>query len=248
MYKKLTITLAMIATLLLASNVKAMPLIGDIAPSFKADTTGGKIDFPADYKGKWVVLFSHPADFTPVCTTEFMAFQKLEPNFNSLNTKLIGLSESNTKQHREWIESIKGINYNSCADTQITFPIIDDENGNIAKKYGMLQNDTHNTKTVRSVFIIDPESKIRAIIYYPQSTGRYMPEIQRLVIALQTSDAFGVSTPADWMPGDDVIVPTNKIPEGNPAELLEEMGITEHSPYLYTQKLDINSIKEKLIK
>ncbi len=248
MYKKLTITFAIIAALLLANNVKAMPLIGDIAPSFKADTTAGKIDFPLDYKGKWVVLFSHPADFTPVCTTEFMAFQKLLPNFDSINTKLIGLSESSTKQHREWIDSIKGINYNSCSDTQITFPIIDDESGNIAKKYGMLQNDAHTTKTVRSVFIIDPESKIRAIIYYPQSTGRYMPEIQRLVIALQTSDAFGVSTPADWMPGDDVIVPTDKIPEGKPAELLQEMGITEHSPYLYTQKLDINSIKDKLIK
>lgn len=249
MVKKIILTIVLMTILGAISNsTKAMPIIGETAPEFKADTTQGKINFPQDYKGSWIVLFSHPGDFTPVCTTEFMAFEAAKAKFHSLNTKLIGLSENDVESHQKWIESIKGIKFNCQEDTNITFPIIGDENKSIAKKYGMLQNDKNPTKTVRAVYIIDPASKIRAIIYYPQSTGRYIPEIQRLLIALQATDEFEIATPANWMPGDDVIVPTDKIPEGKTAEALQGEGITEHSPYLYTKSLDKETICDKLVK
>ncbi len=247
MFKKtLRAFCVLVALALICTNAKAMPLIGDVAPSFKADTTNGKINFPADYKGKWVVLFSHPGDFTPVCTTEFMAFQNDIEKFNSLNTKLIGLSEDNVDEHRKWLDSIGTIDFNGSCEVKPTFPIIDDKERNVAKKYGMLQKDNSPNKTVRAVFVIDPEAKVRAILYYPQSTGRYIPEIQRLLIALQTSDKFDIATPANWMPGDDVIVPTDNVPEGKTASELKEDGIIKHSPYLYTKKLDKQEICDKL--
>ena len=267
MFKKLIITSAIITALFNSAKAEAMPLIGDTAPSFKAQTTLGEINFPNDYKGKWVVLFSHPADFTPVCTSEFMAFQKAQPKFCSLNTQLLGLSEDNIEQHQKWIESIKTLNfnkitlfmvkysinhfsyissYNEQKNIEISFPIIDDANQSIAKKYGMLQKDKNKEKTVRAVFVIDPESKVRAIIYYPQTIGRYIPEIQRLLLALQTTDAFDVATPANWMPGDDVIVSSKNLPEDISDEKLKEEGITKHSPYLYTKKLDKQTICDKL--
>lgn len=246
MFKKLIITSAIITALFNSAKAEAMPLIGDTAPSFKAQTTLGEINFPNDYKGKWVVLFSHPADFTPVCTSEFMAFQKAQPKFCSLNTQLLGLSEDNIEQHQKWIESIKTLNFNEQKNIEISFPIIDDANQSIAKKYGMLQKDKNKEKTVRAVFVIDPESKVRAIIYYPQTIGRYIPEIQRLLLALQTTDAFDVATPANWMPGDDVIVSSKNLPEDISDEKLKEEGITKHSPYLYTKKLDKQTICDKL--
>lgn len=248
MFKNFIIALFIFTALFNTNKANAMPLIGEKAPSFKAETTTGNLDFPKDYQGNWVILFSHPADFTPVCTSEFIAFQKAQPKFEALNTKLIGLSEDNVEEHKKWLESIKDIEFNCEKNTTITFPIIGDKNQNIAKKYGMLQKDNNKEKTVRAVFIIDPDSLVRAIIYYPQTTGRYIPEIQRLLLALQTSDNFEVSTPANWMPGDDVIVPKSKLPEDISDKNLEAEDITKITPYLYTKKLDKETICDKLFK
>ena len=184
-----------------------MPLIGDEAPSFTASTTNGTVNFPSDYAGRWIILFSHPADFTPVCTTEFMAFQAMINEFHALNTDLIGLSVGTLSGHLAWINSIRDIEYRGWNNVHITFPIIDDMNMDIARKYGMIHPHASDGKTVRAVFIIDPNGIIRAILYYPLTTGRNFDEIKRLLIALQTTDAFKISTPADWRPGDDVVAP-----------------------------------------
>jgi peroxiredoxin (alkyl hydroperoxide reductase subunit C) len=186
----------------------SVPLIGETAPSFTAETTQGVINFPEDYRGQWVVLFSHPADFTPVCTTEFMTFASLLPEFEKLNTKLVGLSIDSIYAHIAWLRTIKEkLQYKDMKDVEITFPVIADLRMDVAKKYGMLQPGASNTQAVRAVFFIDPNSKVRALIYYPLSNGRNFEEILRLLVAMQTSDKYGVATPADWQPGDDVIVP-----------------------------------------
>ena len=186
----------------------SIPLIGDPAPPFEAVTTQGKIKFPEDYQGKWVVLFSHPADFTPVCTTEFMTFASLMPQFEAINCKLIGLSIDSNYSHIAWLRTIKEkIKYKGMAGVEVTFPVIADLKMDVAHKYGMVQPATDDTHAVRAVFVIDPEAKIRAVLYYPLSNGRSIPEILRLVVALQTTDKMDVATPADWQPGEDVIVP-----------------------------------------
>ena len=185
-----------------------IPLIGDTAPAFKATTTQGPISFPEDYKGKWVILFSHPADFTPVCTTEFMTFGSMKDQFEKLNCKLIGLSIDSNYSHIAWLRRIANkIEFNGMKNIKITFPVIADLDMNVAKKYGMVQPKAHTTHAVRAVFIIDPKSKIRALIYYPLANGRNFKEIKRILIAMQTSDKFKVATPANWEPGDPVIIP-----------------------------------------
>lgn len=190
-------------------EIIAMPRIGDSAPSFKAVTTQGEINFPADYKGQWVILFSHPADFTPVCTSEFMTFASMEAEFNALNCQLVGLSVDGLYSHIAWLRTIKEkIEYKGMKNVEVKFPLIEDITMEVAKKYGMLQPGESNTKAVRAVFFIDPVGKIRTIIYYPLSLGRNFEELKRVVVALQTADKFSVATPADWQPGDDVIVPT----------------------------------------
>ena len=179
-----------------------MPLLGDIAPSFVANTTQGEIHFPEDYKGKWVILFSHPGDFTPVCTTEFMTFASMLEEFKALNTELVGLSVDSVHSHIAWLRRIQELEWKDIVHPQVTFPLIDDVSMNVAVKYGMLQPNQSNTQAVRAVFIIDPESKIRTILYYPLSTGRNFDEIKRIIQALQKTDKDGVATPADWRPGD----------------------------------------------
>jgi peroxiredoxin (alkyl hydroperoxide reductase subunit C) len=187
----------------------AMPRIGDKAPEFKAITTQGEINFPADYKDKWVILFSHPADFTPVCTSEFMTFAKMEPEFNALNCQLVGLSIDGLYSHIAWLRTIKEkIEFKGMKNMEVTFPLIEDITMEVAKKYGMIQPGESSTKAVRAVFFIDPKAMIRAIIYYPLSLGRNFDELKRALIAMQTADIFSIATPADWRPGDDVIVPT----------------------------------------
>lgn len=191
------------------SNVQnRMPLIGDIAPSFKAVTTQGNISFPEDYKGKWVILFSHPADFTPVCTTEFMTFASMADEFKAMNTELVGLSVDSLYAHIAWLRKIQELSWNGKEHVEVKFPLIEDIRMEVANKYGMIQPGQSNTQAVRAVFVIDPESKIRLILYYPLSTGRNFDEIKRIIQALQKADAENVATPADWRPGDDVIVPT----------------------------------------
>ncbi|MFA7692828.1 MAG: peroxiredoxin [Candidatus Hydrogenedentes bacterium] len=185
-----------------------LPLIGEKAPAFVAETTQGEIRFPEDYAGKWVIFFSHPADFTPVCTTEFMAFAAMEPEFEALNCKLIGLSIDSTFSHIAWLRTIKEkFCVGDMSNAEVTFPVISDLTMEVSKAYGMLQPAASQTQAVRAVFVIDPEGLVRSILYYPMSNGRNMAEIKRLLIALQTSSRFGVATPVNWQPGDDVIVP-----------------------------------------
>jgi peroxiredoxin (alkyl hydroperoxide reductase subunit C) len=191
-----------------AASTFRVPLIGEDAPAFEAETTQGKIKFPDDYRGKWVILFSHPADFTPVCTTEFMTFAKIEPELKKLNCELIGLSIDSTYSHIAWLRTIKEkIKYKDMENVEITYPVISDIKMEVARKYGMVQPSADDTKAVRAVFFIDPNAKIRAILYYPLSNGRNFEEIKRLLMALQTTDAHNCATPADWQPGDDVIIP-----------------------------------------
>lgn len=185
-----------------------MPLIGDKAPAFEAVTTQGDIKFPEDFKGKWVILFSHPADFTPVCTTEFMTFGSMIDQFDALNVQLLGLSVDSLYSHIAWLRKIRELEWKDKKHIDITFPLIEDIRMDIAKQYGMIQPGASNTQAVRAVFVIDPKGIVRTILYYPLSTGRNFDEIKRIVIALQKADRENVATPADWREGDDVIVPT----------------------------------------
>jgi peroxiredoxin (alkyl hydroperoxide reductase subunit C) len=190
-------------------QVVAMPRIGEKAPSFKAVTTQGDIQFPEQFAGSWVILFSHPADFTPVCTSEFMTFASLESQFEELNCKLVGLSVDGLYSHIAWLRTIKDkIEYKGMKNVEVKFPLIEDITMDVAHKYGMIQPGESNTKAVRAVFVIDPKGMIRTILYYPLSLGRNFDELLRIVTALKTADAFSVATPADWRPGDEVIVPT----------------------------------------
>ena len=181
------------------------PLIGDKFPNMTVKTTHGTISLPGDYEGKWFVLFSHPADFTPVCTTEFAAFAQRNDKFEALNAKLIGLSIDQSFSHIKWTEWIK-----DNLDIEIPFPIIADDMGEVGKKLGMI-HPGKGTNTVRAVFIVDPKGHTRLILYYPQEIGRNMDEILRALKALQISDERGVATPANWpnneLIGDRVIIP-----------------------------------------
>jgi peroxiredoxin (alkyl hydroperoxide reductase subunit C) len=186
-------------------EITRMPMIGDKAPEFRSMTTKGKINFPEDYKGKWVVFFSHPADFTPVCTTEFIALAKRADEFKAMNVELLGLSIDSLHSHLAWAKNIEDIDWKGQGKVSIPFPIVADISMNVAKLYGMLQT-VAATQTVRAVFIIDPDSVIRAILYYPMSTGRNIDEIKRVIQSLQKHDEEGIATPADWTPGDDVLL------------------------------------------
>ncbi|MEG1607794.1 MAG: peroxiredoxin [Mucinivorans sp.] len=191
------------------NQINVMPRIGEAAPQFTAVTTQGTINFPSDFKGKWAILFSHPADFTPVCTSEFMTFGKMASEFEALNCQLVGLSIDGLYSHIAWLRTIKEkIEYKGMKDIEIKFPLIEDISMNVAKLYGMIQPSESNTSAVRAVFFIDPKGTIRTIMYYPLALGRNFDEIKRVLIGLQTVDNFGVALPANWHPGDEVIVPT----------------------------------------
>jgi peroxiredoxin 2/4 len=177
-----------------------LPLIGDEAPGFEVESTHGIIKL-SDYRGKWVVLFSHPADFTPVCTTEFIEFAKNADEFEARNVQLIGNSVDSIFSHIGWVQSIEANN-----GVEITFPVIADLEMTVAKAYGMIHPESNGTNAVRAVFVIDDKGTIRAMVYYPLNAGRNIGEIIRLVDALQTADREGVSCPANWTPGDDVVV------------------------------------------
>ncbi|NCB37982.1 MAG: peroxiredoxin [Erysipelotrichia bacterium] len=192
-------------------NIQAtsvMPLLGDKMPEFTIQTTHGMKAFPKDYSGKWIVLFSHPGDFTPVCTTEFVAFAKREAEFKKLNAELVGLSIDQVFSHIKWVEWIE-----EKLNVKIPFPIIADDTGNIAKKLGML-HPGKGANTVRAVFIMDPNGIIRLIIYYPQEIGRQVDEILRALKAMQVADLNKVAMPENWpnneMLKDKVIVPPAK--------------------------------------
>lgn len=226
----------------------SMPLIGDPAPEFVANTTNGIVHFPADYKGKWVILFSHPSDFTPVCTSEFMTFQSMLDEFHAMNTEVIGLSIDSLTSHIAWLRTIQEkIKFRGWSNVEIQFPVIDDIKMDVAKKYGMLQPNASDTKAVRAVFIIDPKGIVRTILYYPLSTGRNFAEIKRLVAALQTTDAFGVSTPADWLPGEDVIIGAPTTASGARERVAsKDKSITVEDWFMTFKKLSADEIFNKI--
>lgn len=186
-------------------EVYTMPRIGDTAPDFEAVTTKGKIKMSEFAQGKWIIMFSHPADFTPVCTTEMSGFAQRKSEFDALNTELLGLSIDSVHSHLGWVQNVR-----KNTGVYFDFPIIADLDMKVSKKYGMLQPNESETSAVRAVFFIDPEKKIRLIMYYPLNVGRNMDEILRALEALQTSDKHGVAMPLDWKKGDKVIVPPPK--------------------------------------
>ncbi|MGN1063638.1 MAG: peroxiredoxin [Alphaproteobacteria bacterium] len=207
------------------AQTHTLPLIGDKAPSFVAESTKGPIHFPQDYTGRWVILFSHPSDFTPVCTTEFIMFATLSHEFEARNTALVGLSVDSLSSHIAWLYAIEQeVKFNGHENVRIDFPLIADLSTQIARQYGMIHPNANSTKTVRAVFFIDPKGIIRTILYYPASTGRNFDEIKRILISLQLNDEFGVSTPADWQPSDDVILP-------NPCTLEDALQAQERNTH-----------------
>ena len=193
----------------------AMPRLNEPAPAFDAPTTHGRKTLE-DYRGQWLVLFSHPADFTPVCTTEFIAFANRHADFQAIGCELIGLSIDSNFSHIAWERNIK-----EKFGVEISFPIIADLSMQVAKAYGMIQPGASDTSAVRATFIIDPNSVLRAMVYYPMSNGRSIDEFVRLVKALQTSDEHGVATPEGWQPGDKVIVPPPATAEQAEARMAE---------------------------
>jgi peroxiredoxin (alkyl hydroperoxide reductase subunit C) len=230
-------------------NQVVMPRIGDKAPEFKAITTQGEINFPSDYSGKWAILFSHPADFTPVCTSEFMTFASMQEKFKRANCELVGLSVDGLYSHIAWLRTIKDkIEYKGMKNVEVTFPLIEDIKMDVSAKYGMIMPGESSTKAVRAVFFVDPHGIIRAIIYYPLSIGRNFDELYRALIAMQTTDVFEVACPADWQVGDDVIVPT----AGSCGVAKERMDDKENLDckdwFFCTKKLDKNLVLSTLIK
>jgi peroxiredoxin (alkyl hydroperoxide reductase subunit C) len=227
-----------------------MPRIGNEAPAFTAQTTEGIINFPEDYKGKWVILFSHPADFTPVCTSEFITFASMQKEFEELDCQLIGLSVDGLFSHIAWLRTIKEkIEFRGMKNIEVKFPLIEDITMEVAHKYGMIQPGESSTKAVRAVFFIDPEGTIRTIIYYPLSLGRNFDELKRVLIGLKTIDKFKVSLPADWRPGDEVIVPC-PLTSPKAKERMEkpEEGMTCYDWFFCTKKLSKESVEKEVKK
>ena len=187
-------------------NITRMPLLGEKFPEVKVQTTHGQMTLPNDYEGKWFVLFSHPADFTPVCTTEFVAFAKKADEFKKMGVELIGLSVDQVFSHIKWVEWIK-----DNLNVEIPFPVIADSAEGVSKTLGMIHPGKSSSNTVRAVFVVDPKGNLRLMIYYPQEIGRSVDEVIRAVKALQMSDKFGVAAPENWpdndLIGDHVIVP-----------------------------------------
>ncbi len=188
-------------------KIYSLPRIGEPAPQFEAITTFGPLKL-SDFKGSWLVLFSHPADFTPVCTTEFIAFAEIHPKLKEMNCELMGLSIDSVYSHIAWVRNIE-----EKMGVKINFPVVADLNKEVASMYGMVMPGESKTEASRCVFVIDDKQNIRAMIYYPLTTGRNMEEIVRLIKALQTTDKYGVATPANWKPGDKVILPPPKTVE-----------------------------------
>ncbi|MDO5715492.1 MAG: peroxiredoxin [Tissierellia bacterium] len=207
-------------------NTVNFPLIGTKAPEFSAQTTQGEIHFPKDFEGKWIILFSHPADFTPVCTTEFMTFASMHEEFKSYNCELVGLSIDSIHSHLGWLNSIKGYCWEDIENPEVKFPLIADIKMEVAKKYGMLQGES-DTSAVRAVFFINPEGIVKTILYYPASLGRNFAEIKRILIGLQKAEAEGVALPANWEPGKDVIMP----PPGTAQDIEERMELVKEPGY-----------------
>ncbi len=184
-----------------------IPLLGEMAPTFTAESTNGTITFPLDYGRKWKVLFSHPQDFTPVCSSEMLELANLQSEFDKLNTKVVVVSTDPLETHLQWKKALEEINFKGRLPEKIKFPLVDDDKLTVAKMYGMIHAPTNTTRDVRGIFIIDPNNIIRAIYFYPLEVGRSTQELLRAVSALQLTAENHVATPADWKTGEDVIVP-----------------------------------------
>jgi len=210
--------------------VPSLPRLGADAPGFEADSTHGTLKLE-DFSGSWVILFSHPADFTPVCTTEFIAFAAIAPELKKRNVELVGLSIDSTYSHIAWVRNIE-----KNFGVRIPFPVIADLDKKVASLYGMIMPGESKTETSRCVFVIDPHGKVRAMIYYPLTTGRNADEILRLIEALQTTDKNAVATPANWRPGDPVIVPPPRTTDD--AEARMNAGLTCKDWYFCTKTLN----------
>ena len=213
----------------MSETTSSFPHLNEPAPEFKAKTTHGDRSL-SDYKGKWLILFSHPADFTPVCTTEFIGFQKHADTFRSMNCELIGLSIDSLYSHLAWVQNIK-----EKFGVEISFPIIEDIKMDVAKAYGMVHPGAADTQAVRATFFIDPQGILRAMVYYPMSNGRSIEEFVRLLQAMQTSDANKIATPEGWTPGCDVIVPPPKTAQAVAALAGEGYNMVDW--YFSTKKL-----------
>ena len=211
----------------------SLPRLGEPAPRFEAVTTFGTLKLE-DFKGSWLILFSHPADFTPVCTTEFIGFAQIHDQLREMNCELLGLSIDSVYSHIAWARNVE-----EKLGQKVTFPIIADLNKEVASLYGMVMPGESKTETSRCVFVIDDKQIIRAMIYYPLSTGRNMDEIIRLIQALQTTDKYGVATPANWRPGDKVIVPPPNTQE-KAEERVKESGMDCKDWYFCKKELDLN--------
>ena len=215
-----------------------IPLIGESAPAFVANSTIGTVKFPEDYFGKWKILFSHPADFTPVCTSEILELSALQKDFKDLNTAIIIISTDGINSHIEWVKSIENLAYNEKKTEKIQFPLVSDANLEISKKFGMLHPYSSSTKDVRGVFIVDPNNKIQATFFYPMTVGRNMDEIKRTLIALQTHDKNSVMTPANWTPGDEVLIPSPAtIAESEKLKEKKEPNLREVAWYMWLKKI-----------
>jgi peroxiredoxin (alkyl hydroperoxide reductase subunit C) len=200
---------------------QTVPRINETAPDFEAKSTSGPIKL-SDYKGKWVVLFSHPADFTPVCTTEFVEFARHSDDFKSRDVQLLGLSVDSVPAHIAWIRNI-----NQNFGVQVDFPVIADLDTKVAQKYGLIHPGASETATVRAVFVIDPKSVVRALIYYPMSLGRNIDEILRVIDGLQTADQNACATPANWKPGEQVVVPPPQTLADAESRLKSDYDVTD---------------------
>jgi peroxiredoxin (alkyl hydroperoxide reductase subunit C) len=208
--KKLMVSVTMLlvfGTMSWSQDEIRIPLIGSDAPSFSAQSTNGKIEFPKDFGKSWKILFSHPQDFTPVCTTEILELAAMDKEFEKLNVKIAVISADNLSTHNDWKKHMEEIDFRGLGQQKIHFPLFADDNLAISKKYGMLHTTASTKRDIRGVFVIDPENKVRLINFYPMNIGRNMEEIKRTVLALQTSGKDNVLMPANWEPGQDVIVP-----------------------------------------
>jgi peroxiredoxin (alkyl hydroperoxide reductase subunit C) len=218
-----------------------IPMIGDNAPSFTAESTNGKVVFPEDFGRNWKIIFSHPADFTPVCSSELLELGSMQKDFKELGVKLIVLSSDNVDTHEQWVKSLETIKYKNHDLVDITFPLVEDKSHDIARKYGMIHPNNNSTKDVRGVYFIDPDNKIRAMLFYPMNMGRNTAEIKRMVQALQTADQAHVLTPANWQPGGDVMIPYTGGATANAqstAEAGSDPNLYQLSWYMTFRKMD----------
>ncbi|MEI6696495.1 MAG: peroxiredoxin [Bacteroidota bacterium] len=233
----LAISYILVVDAQVSNNLQTIYL-GQYAPAFKAIATTGPINFPDDFFSKWKILFSHPADFTPVCTTEIMALAEKQEEFRKLNTALVVISTDGLNSHIEWVKSIESISIERKKTIKINFPLVSDVSMEISKKYNLLRKDTILTKDMRAVIFIDPDNKIRAILNYPQNIGRNIDEVERILIALQTADNHEILTPANWKPGGDVLLPSPKtMEESENLKAKHKSDLYNFEWYLWFKKL-----------